>query len=371
MSQQETAQLISAKLKNRPKRASLIDTNIYKKGGKLAAQREAFKHQQTKDALNSKLQARPERSQYVQNAQAPALQAVARKLERNIITNNLTHALEDRAPVEEVRSHMKATNVAPSLRSAKLKLQNQFTKDKVGHLIETRTSKAALESAGIIQGDAVAPSLQGVQKKLARRMTVDKLGHLLEQRHEMSELQEQGVLQDANKVAPSIQGIQSTLGKNLARSNLYHGLKYRQPLSDLVEKGVYVPVDADYGAPASAADENYTFEDEEYGESSYDEEEEAAAAAQEQPLDSKYAAEEEEQAPANAQYARRSRNFHLTRILLKFVSILSQNGDISIAQKGALKDLIVDQDENVLTAAALYDQENDIAVFHQRLLSLI
>lgn len=46
-------------------------------------------------------------------------------------------------------------------------------------------------------------------------------------------------------------------------------------------------------------------------------------------------------------YQRRSRNFHLTRILLKFVANMATSNEISIQQKGLLKDRIVDQNEEV------------------------
>jgi len=59
-------------------------------------------------------------------------------------------------------------------------------------------------------------------------------------------------------------------------------------------------------------------------------------------------------------YQRRSKNFHLTRILLKFVASLAEAGDISLQQKGILKDLIVDQDASILAVAECFDAEHDL-----------
>ena len=59
-------------------------------------------------------------------------------------------------------------------------------------------------------------------------------------------------------------------------------------------------------------------------------------------------------------YQRRSRNFVLTRLLLKFVANLGEAGEISMQQKGYLKDLIVDQDPALLAAAEVFEADGQI-----------
>ena len=66
-------------------------------------------------------------------------------------------------------------------------------------------------------------------------------------------------------------------------------------------------------------------------------------------------------------YQRRSKNFHLTRILLKFVASMAEAGEINLQQKGYLKDLIVDQDKNILGVAEAFDATNDIDDFKESL----
>lgn len=74
--------------------------------------------------------------------------------------------------------------------------------------------------------------------------------------------------------------------------------------------------------------------------------------------------EEEYQQPS---YARRSKNFILTRILLKFVAHMSETGEISLMQKGYLKDLIVDQNSLVLAAAEVFELDGDVKEFKDTL----
>jgi hypothetical protein len=66
-------------------------------------------------------------------------------------------------------------------------------------------------------------------------------------------------------------------------------------------------------------------------------------------------------------YQRRSKAFHLTRTLLKVVAQMSEAGEISLPQKGVLKDLIVDQDRALLAVAEQYDRENNLVEFKDAL----
>merc|ERR1740133_528276 len=83
------------------------------------------------------------------------------------------------------------------------------------------------------------------------------------------------------------------------------------------------------------------------------------------------AAYEQTQEPVFEQgHSRRSKNFHLTRILLKFVASMAQAGEVSLEQKGFLKDLIVDQDQTILAVAETFDAQNDLHDFKDSLLRL-
>lgn len=70
-------------------------------------------------------------------------------------------------------------------------------------------------------------------------------------------------------------------------------------------------------------------------------------------------------------FQQRSRQFVLTRLLLKFVVNLSEAGEISIQQKGYLKDLIVDQDPATLAAAEVFEADGQIDEFKDTLLRLL
>jgi hypothetical protein len=253
----------------------------------------------------------------------------------------------------------KGSDVAPRLRGARVRLEQAMTRDKVGHLLESRPTEGDLVKTGIVSG-GVSSRLAGVQRQLQHNMTVDRVGHLLEKRSEVGDLQHANILKDV-RVAPALQGTQRALERNLARANLYHALKHRPTVTELQERGVYVPVEP-Y--------QDHT-EDEPY----YEVEEKSAPVAREaKTRESKAPVSGEGSsgaaAAAAAGYQRRSKNFHLTRILLKFVANMAESGEISLQQKGYLKDLIVDQDKTILAVAEAFDAENEVADFKDSLVML-
>jgi len=81
-------------------------------------------------------------------------------------------------------------------------------------------------------------------------------------------------------------------------------------------------------------------------------------------------AQQKHEQPKHEYLQRRSKNFHLTRILLKFVASMAQTGKISIDQKGLLKNLVVDQDKTILAVAETFDVENDLSDFEDSLVRL-
>jgi len=153
---------------------------------------------------------------------------------------------------------------------------------------------------------------------------------------------------------------------NLAKSNLYHGLHNRRTLNQMKESGLYRDAEtSDRKADPSEGD------DSEGGGADNGPLKASASTRAPARLAAAHPSGEAKEYPAPQKgYERRSKNFHLTRILLKFVNNWGVSGELSLAQKGALKDLIVDQDPVILTAAEAFDAENDLEDFKQSLLKL-
>jgi len=263
-------------------------------------------------------------------------------LERQMIADTLNQKLGDRN-ADDLGG--RRDNVAPRLHQAKQKLQHAITRDQIGHLLDSRPDYDELVRQNIIQAGPSSSRIQGIQKTLQHHMTQDRVGHLLEKRSEPELLQSQNILKDM-RVAPSIQGVQRQLQQNLAKANLFHALKQRPSLSDLQKRNILVESERDvYDQDAQQEAERY--EEETKHES-------AAAAPAYEP----------------GAYQRRSKQFHLTRILLKFVASMAEAGEISLQQKSYLKDLIVDQDKTILAVAENFDGDNDIHEFKDSLFRL-
>lgn len=217
-------------------------------------------------------------------------------------------------------------------------------------------------------------------------MKKDQVGRLIERRPMSEDLAQQGILRAGVNVAARIQGVQQTLARNLAKSNLYHGLKHRPTVQELKSRGVYVEREDEQNVPLYSHEysPDYYSRDS-YGHSqqgydiAHDEEEQyydnENAPRLSRPHDDEkqyYDNTHSENVPLvpEANYQRRSKSFHLTRILLKYVNSWGETGDLSIAQKGVLKDLIVDQDQVILAVAEAFDAENDLNDFKDSLLRL-
>jgi len=294
------------------------------------------------------------------------------------------------------------SRVSPSLQKNASALQHAFTKHQVGQKLEARPEQNELINRGILRGDAQGTSsrIQAAQRKLQHHMTTDKLGHLLEKRVEADSLTQQNILAASN-VAPAIAASSRALQKNLARANLYHALKHRPTVQELQQRGIYG--ETPYVESGGEGEDGFEGGDGDY---LYQTQEEAEAAGQEEmkqgdpsftsaPENSYSVQQHATGAPqssgvsyptgpsqqvenidlsstngevkglggSNAQasaYQRRSKNFHLTRILLKFVASMADAGEISLQQKGTLKDLIVDQDQAILAVAECFDAEHDL-----------
>jgi len=220
--------------------------------------------------------------------------------------------------------------VAPALVSKRKQLEAAITRDKVGQALSERPDTSDLLKSNIIKGQA-SSRLQATQRALERRMTENKVGQLLENRADVDELQHSNIIKD-NSVAAALQGPQRTLQRNLVKSNLFHALKSRPSIVELQQRGVYVP---------SQQEDEYETQQ-----------------------------QQQQQRDYEPSYQRRSKNFHLTRILLKMVANMAEAGEITLQQKGSLKDLIVDQDRTILAVAESYDAENDLNELKESLIVL-
>lgn len=248
--------------------------------------------------------------------------------------------------------------------------------DKIGRHVEYRISPSELYNNNVLEDRNVAPALHAAAKKLERNIIGNNLNKSLNHRPSLVDLKMSNILQNTD-VAPSVQGLQNQLAKNLTKSNLYHALKHRPSLVELVEKGLYLN-DADPFAPADEDDdddEEYDVVYDAYGNPHYvgdydDQEYDDQEQDYEEDDGQYYDYDEPNEVPVAASYQRRSKNFHLTRILLKFVASMAEAGEISIEQKGYLKDLIVDQDQTILAVAETFDAENDLQDFKDSLIRL-
>jgi hypothetical protein len=386
----EQKKALEKQLKNRPEVDTLKAQGIVKEGGRLAAAQARLQRELKSDNVARQLDHRPTHEDLVaaniveDRGVAPSLQAVARKLERNILANTLNQKLYSRSDVTSLKQQnlFKGDNVAPRLRNAKVKLEHAITRDQLGHLLESRPTHDELMRAGIIKpASSLSNKIAGVQRQLQHNMRVDKVGHLLERRSDVDALQDRNVLRD-NKISPALQGPQRALERSLARSNLYHALKHRPPLSELQERGVYVG--DPYGDEDDIDDSHQQLPlEQQQGGIAYIQEQQRQRGSvnlgQQQGINgisansnAQNAVESKQafQAAEPSGYQRRSKNFHLTRILLKFVANMAEAGEISLQAKGYLKDLIVDQDKTILAVAETFDSENDINDFKESLITL-
>ena len=197
-------------------------------------------------------------------------------------------------------------------------------------------------------------------------MKTDKVGHLLEQRADIEDLKQQHILETTN-VAPALQSTQRTLQNKLARANLYHSLKHRPPRQVLQQQGVIKDSENEN------ASSNIQFSNQNLGVSQTPSNSTSLNPNQNfKNNNGATSSSSSRNGPSSSgrSYQRRSKNFHLTRILLKSVASMAESGEVSLSQKGYLKDLIVDQDPTILEIAEHFDAENDLLEFKDNLLRL-
>lgn len=285
----------------------------------------------------------------------------------SVLSDEEQQQLEQRIGSRPSAAELHSRGILPKggkMAAKRAELERQMNVDKLGKHVEHRKSPFDLYNNNVLEDRNVAPALHAAAKKLERNMIGNNLNKSLNHRPSVFDLKNSRILQ-TTEIAPSVQGVQNQLAKNLTRSNLFHALKHRPSLVELIEKGVYPD---ELNPFTAASDEEEDDEDvvyDEYGNPHYVDE-----YGYEQDDDQYYEYDEPEEVPVAASYQRRSKNFHLTRILLKFVASMAEAGEISIEQKGYLKDLIVDQDQTILAVAETFDAENDLHDFKDSLIRL-
>jgi hypothetical protein len=88
------------------------------------------------------------------------------------------------------------TQLAPRLTATAKKLERNLVQNQVGHLLESRPDKDDLVTHNIFEDPehSVAPSLQGPKHQLERKLKADKISQQLRKRPSVTELEEKGIV---------------------------------------------------------------------------------------------------------------------------------------------------------------------------------
>jgi len=214
--------------------------------------------------------------------------------------------------------------------------------DQMNALLYNRPQKEELVQRGILaggnRGGRRSSVVEQQRRSLENAMRRDNMNALLYSRASREELVARGILPGGSESrSGGIERQIRDLQNQMTKDKLGHLLEKRPSIHDLQYRGIYP--------------EDFEFD---YGDSGAHEEQKRPQLDQ----------------PQQEYLQRRSKNFHLTRILLKFVASMTQSGKITLDQKGCLKDLIVDQDKTILAVAETFDVENDVNDFEDSLVRL-
>lgn len=214
------------------------------------------------------------------------------------------------------------------------------------------------------------------------RTTSTQLEQLLNSRtlNNTNELYEAGIHKDdVNKVAPRLHTTKQTLQKNLIKSSIHEKLSNRPTIDELHGQGIYkhklstnnnmsantcVLNKPDECVELSAADNDHS-----NNSTSTDTIQQLTQSAHQLNINNTSSAKSELQVQQEL-YQRRSKMFHLTRILLRAAVALYDAKLITLTEKGALKDLIVDSHPDVLACAEQFDLTNDSESFKTHLIQI-
>lgn len=361
-----------------------------------------------RDSVAHLLESRPEPEDLVKAGitkptnQASRIQQMAQQLERNMTSDSIGHQLENRPDIDELRTRaiLSDQRVAPALQNTQRTLQQNLAKANLYHALKYRPSVDQLVEKGLYPADYLDEDSEDYgddEEYYSNGADIPLYDGDFDNAYIQyaADYHEQyGVYPDPGEFYAAYHGQQfdsedeegydddgqyneeQTYG-DYGDTNEYY---YEQEADDYSsDDGAYYEQEADAYEPYyEQAEEPAVYYDEETGEyytagvneddgEYYEEEyEEAAEPYYEEVGDY----EEDEYDQYEDQNQRRSKNFHLTRILLKFVASMAEAGEINIEQKGWLKDLIVDQDTTILAVAETFDAENDLNDFKDSMLRL-
>lgn len=367
-----------------------------------------LENQITRNSVSHLLEGRPEPEDLVKAGiakpmkQAGRIQGMAARLERRMSRDFVGHALEKRPEIMELQSRdiLKDQRTAPVLQSKQKELQQNLARSNLYHALKYRPSVDQLVEKGLYPEEYLDYSDSGgdyddykedygdedvMREKLATvRATMsqadwdefcsdysDWCTRCYEQYGEYPdalEFYEMWEARDDEEEGYDEEQYQQEQYEH--EEEQYKQEQYQQEYEqvaadhdDNYDGGEYYEdPEGEYYDDEKAGEyfeepeeDQYYYDDE--GNVYYDDDEE----------EQDYQEYEEEQ-PSS--YQRRSKNFHLTRILLKFVASMAEAGEITLEQKGWLKDLIVDQDTTILAVAETFDAENDLNDFKDSLIRL-
>jgi hypothetical protein len=227
-------------------------------------------------------------------------------------------------------------------------LQRGMTRNSISMHLHSRPNMAEVLSSGVMKQSNVAPSLRRASLALSNKMKKDSVSQHLESRPDLQTLKDWNIL-ETTEVAPAIQATQRKLKSNLARSNLYHALGARKSINELYDAGIYQPVDE----PESSSSESEDSEEEQY----YREAREQVATVDTQ--------QQQQEGPSEGE------RFQYTVLLLRYVVVLHNAGDITQEEKGQLKDKIVAQDTTILAIAECFAYDSSFEDFRTSLHALV
>jgi len=151
--------------------------------------------------------------------------------------------------------------------------------------------------------------------------------------------------------------MQKKLERNLAKANLFHALNVRPSLDDLQERGIY----------KQNVQQQQQEQQQQRGRQQQQQQQQSRGAGHYQQPPQQ---QQQFSSSSSSSYPARSRAFHLTRLLLKSVASMSESGELTLHQKGSLKDLIVEQNAYILSAAEQFEQQNDVQQLKRALVAL-
>lgn len=291
----------------------------------------------------------------VESTLAPALQGIAKTLDRKFTANTLSSKLESRPDMETLHEYgvvKESSSIAPRIQSVKRALEHNMIKDTLSHLLAARPTLEEFEALHIVphSEQSVSAKIASAASKLQQAFTANQLSHLLATRPDVDQVQD--VVQNDGRVAPSLRATSKKLEFEFSKNKLNQLLATRPSAVEVYERGIFSPPQPHPSLVPEYDDEDY--DDEDQDDDDYEQDQ----------YQGHYA-----YTPANTQnfsgiipqqQDAQSRNFVLTRLLLKLVAHFAAHGLITLDQKGCLKDLIVDQHTLVLAAAEVFELDQDL-----------